>query len=873
LTTVDSPVASALRERYHLEQELGRGGMAIVYLAHDLKHDRRVALKIMNPELTGTLGADRFLREIRVTARLEHPNILPVLDSGQSAGFLWYTMPYVEGESLRDRLRREPQLPLGEAVRLIGDVADALGYAHEQRLVHRDVKPENILLSHGHARLADFGVARALEAAGGTAFTGPRIALGTPQYMSPEQAAGEMAGLQSDVYSLACVLYETLAGQPPFTGTTSRAITARHAMDPVPSLRAVRPNVSPALEQVVLTALSKISADRFASGSDFKAALDTVRHDVPFELDPAGPTSGAQPRRILLTERPRRRAVLVLLLSLLAVGGTYLALGPQPRPMSPAPAGSRLRQLTFAGNVAQPEVSPDGKLLAYLEHGDPMRLLVKDLVGGSIIPLAVVGGSESTLRWTPDGSALLYSGLDSARSDAKLLFPRLGGAPRSIQLSGGYIAFSPDGARLATWPQNIERPLYVTTLATGQTRTVDVPVEVGWRRDGAWSPDGRTIALLSNSQVGARWMLWLLDVETGAWREGVADTVLLSPPRWSPSGTALYFLRGGEELCRLRVAMGDGPMAAPEVLYPGVGASEFSLSADGSRFVFARRQTHTNLWLGISAAGRLRFSMRQLTSGTAPKSPGRLSPDGSAVAFVQEDSEGRDVFVLSVDGGTARRISSSGVATEVVPAWSPDGRFIAFVAKVHGRRSLRTIGINGQNERVYQRTDVTEYIVWAPYTRVLYQRPGNRNFHWVDLVTQLEHPLIEDESVGWIFAPRPSSSGSRIAVMYNRRPGPGTHILSSNGKDAVRVGPPMSWPLGWSADETSLYIEDPDGRILRAPTRGGPANVAGRLPPHSSCMLEPVPPSLVLVCSVEESVGDAWMLENFDPEPGGSAHR
>ena len=222
------PLQSGLADRYRLERELGRGGMATVFLAHDLRHDRPVAFKVLHPDLAATLGPERFQREIRTTARLQHPHILPVLDSGEAAGQLWYTMPYVEGESLRDRLRREGQLPLDDALQISREVADALGYAHSQEIVHRDIKPENILLSRDHALVADFGIARALQAADAEHLTVTGLAVGTPAYMSPEQADGRSSiDGRSDLYSLACVLYEMLTGEAPYTGRTPQAVIAK----------------------------------------------------------------------------------------------------------------------------------------------------------------------------------------------------------------------------------------------------------------------------------------------------------------------------------------------------------------------------------------------------------------------------------------------------------------------------------------------------------------------------------------------------------------------------------------------------------------------------------------------------------------------
>ncbi|HEU5041572.1 MAG TPA: serine/threonine-protein kinase [Gemmatimonadales bacterium] len=257
-----------------MERELGRGGMATVYLARDLRHDRPVALKVLRPELAASLGPERFLLEIRIAARLQHPHILPVHDSGEAAGRLWYTMPYVEGESLRQRMAREGQLPLDQALRIATQVLSALGYAHAHGVIHRDIKPENILLEGDQAVVADFGVARAVTAAGQDRLTETGLALGTPAYMSPEQAAGtrELDG-RSDLYALGCVLYEMLAGQPPFLGATAQQLLARHAIDPVPPLRTVRATVPEGVERSVTRALAKVPADRFRTAADFAEAL------------------------------------------------------------------------------------------------------------------------------------------------------------------------------------------------------------------------------------------------------------------------------------------------------------------------------------------------------------------------------------------------------------------------------------------------------------------------------------------------------------------------------------------------------------------------------------------------------------------------
>ncbi len=329
MTDLRAQLQEGLGDSYALERELGRGGMATVYLAQDLRHDRPVALKVLHPELAASLGPDRFQREIRFAARLQHPHILTVLDSGEAGGRLWFTMPFVEGESLRDRLRRERQLPLDDALQIAREAARALDYAHQHGIVHRDIKPENILLTRdGSTLVADFGIARALESDDKLTQTG--MVIGTPAYMSPEQASGDKGiDARTDIYSLGAVLYEMLAGEAPYTGPTAQAVIAKRLMDPVPSVRRVRNNVPEGLDQAIRRALAPVAADRFSTAGDFARALQatgtgtapTAATTVPTAVVPATPppiaatSAGARGDR-----RPPVLAITLLLGFMLGLG-------------------------------------------------------------------------------------------------------------------------------------------------------------------------------------------------------------------------------------------------------------------------------------------------------------------------------------------------------------------------------------------------------------------------------------------------------------------------------------------------------------------------------------------------------------------------
>ena len=342
---------AALADRYRVERELGRGGMATVYVAEDRRHSRKVAIKVLRPELGAVLGSERFLNEITVTAKLNHPHILPLHDSGEAAGFLYYVMPFVEGESLRHRLDRERQLPVDEALAIAREVADALGYAHSHGVVHRDIKPENILLESGHASVADFGVALAIAAAGAERLTATGLVVGTPAYLSPEQAAGErdLDG-RSDIYALGCVLYEMLTGEPPITGPSVAAILARRSTEAPPSARTIRDAVPPELDAVLRRTMAPMPADRQRTAAQLIAELNQV----------AAPVHGVQ------TPLRRRRGLAIGAgVTAVAIAGAAVVWGVRRERGSPAPAAaSQVMVLPYDNRTGDPSLDPVGGMVA-----------------------------------------------------------------------------------------------------------------------------------------------------------------------------------------------------------------------------------------------------------------------------------------------------------------------------------------------------------------------------------------------------------------------------------------------------------------------------------------------------------------------------
>ena len=437
MTNIAARLTAALAERYALERELGQGGMALVYSARDLRHDRMVAVKVVKPELSAILGPERFLAEIRVTAHLQHPHILPLFDSGTADGLLFYVMPYIESESLRERLRRERQLPVDDAVRMAREVASALDYAHRHGVIHRDIKPENILLHDGQALVADFGIALAVRAAGGIRFTETGISLGTPDYMSPEQATAdrELDG-RSDIYSLGCVAYEMLAGEPPHTGPSAQAVIARIITEPAPPLHRARATVPRHVEAAIHRALERLPADRFQTVAQFADAL----------VQPHGSDAGT----ISLAAGRRRRAMTWVVPSVLVLGalgiGVYLGRRSGLQPVSKNVA-ARFALATGADHrmSTRPRgalaLSPDGSLMVYM---------AEKVVGGhQLFARRMDSLTVSPIPGTEDGYGPFFS------PDGTWLGFFLGNQMKKIPVSGGTPITITEGvyefSRAAVW--------------------------------------------------------------------------------------------------------------------------------------------------------------------------------------------------------------------------------------------------------------------------------------------------------------------------------------------------------------------------------------------------------------------------------------
>jgi hypothetical protein len=656
----DTPdISTALGDRYVIEREIGAGGMAVVYLARDRKLDREVALKVLRPELGAVLGSERFLTEIKISARLDHPHILTLIDSGEADGLLYYVLPFVRGESLRSKLDRERQLGLDEALTITRQVASALDYAHRQGLVHRDIKPENILIQEGEAMLTDFGIALAVKEAGGNRLTQTGLSLGTPQYMSPEQATGDRGiDARSDVYSLASVLYEMLAGEPPVTGASAQSMIAKLMTEKPTSLRVLRDTVPPSVDAAVGKALAKTPADRFTSAGEFARALD---------VKPATDAMSSAPP----ATRPARRiaiAVGVLVLAAVVAGGAYVFRSRAVPHALAASLGQRT-QLTTSGAVLVPAISPDGKQLAYITRHCAMgqcsySIVVQD-VGGSTTRVILEGATAGYyLEWSPDRRNLMFNGTVNSRIGTYLI-SALGGPPR--WLTSGVATFFSGGDSLLLGPAFRADSVYWIKVAA-----LDGSVHDSIRIAGA----GQGIAAVS-SMPGTGWIVTLtLQQPHGLWqivdRTGkVADHVVNACTCGGvATRDAIWLSRlgdgTGESIVRIALDPLTGRLAArQDTMFTGL-FTNFSLTADGAGMVMDEGTYDFSVW-ALDVPSLLKGTYpddRRVAHASSPVNA-TISPDGARLLVRRSVPVGGNhvelrFSVMPFSGGSESALGGSG---------------------------------------------------------------------------------------------------------------------------------------------------------------------------------------------------------------------
>ncbi|HEX9564319.1 MAG TPA: protein kinase [Gemmatimonadaceae bacterium] len=776
---------TALSDRYHVDRQIGVGGMATVYLARDLRHERHVALKLLKPELGAVLGVERFLSEIRVTANLQHPHLLPLFDSGEADGLLYYVMPYVEGESLRGRLDREKQLPVSEAIRITVAVAGALDYAHRHNVVHRDLKPENILLQDGQPVVSDFGIALAVTNAGGTRVTQTGLSLGTPQYMSPEQATGDrLIDARSDIYSLAAVLYEMLTGEPPHTGSTVQAIIARVLTDRVRSVRATRDTVPENVDAALQRALAKLPADRFETAKEFAEALQDPRYSLPIPVIGASGSAAATTGAIPVAAGARdmlRFAPWAVAAAGVAVGAWGLT-SRQSVVELPPPAQFSLSlpdSMRFRGGNGDIAVSPDGDRIALVvTHQGTRRLAVRALDGTDP---RLLEGTEGALRpfFSPDGAMLGFT------ADGRLRSVSLAGGGAMTRVGSGVAAFG------ATWGES-------GIVFASQQGFMRLPTDGGTpvpltSRDSSRgevhaqpsaAPNGRVLFVLGRTA----------EPPALAVAEPDGSIRLLGhsglAPIWVETGHVLYNSVEGN-LMLLPVDRRLTPAGAPILLLDGIrtGANAvgiWSASRNGT-IVVQRANTSGSSLVLVDRTGRSTPLSAEAKRYRLP----RVSPDGNRIA-VQASLSGisadAEIWILDRRTGALSRFTTGGGNSDAI--WTPEGDRIAWAGP-----AVADTNPNDRNMPIEQRAGADIY--WQASDRssppeVILAAPLAQ---WPWSFTPDGKTLVFDEGGG----------GTRIrALTIGSADAPRTVVANEYTNRTGRLSPDGRW-LAYASNETGRY--------------------------------------------------------------------
>ncbi|MES1259684.1 MAG: protein kinase, partial [Gemmatimonadota bacterium] len=868
-------------DRYRIERELGAGGMATVYLAHDMKHDRKVAVKVLRPELAAVIGADRFLAEIKTTANLQHPHILSLFDSGTVDGTVFYVMPFVEGESLRDTLTREKQLPVDDAVRIAREVADALQYAHDHGVIHRDIKPENILLQGGHALVADFGIALAAAKVGGTRMTETGMSLGTPTYMSPEQAMGERElDARTDIYALGCVTYEMLAGEPPFTGPTAQAIVAKVVTEPAPSVQSKRPATPDAVDDAIRTALQKTPADRFRTAAEFAAALQrtTGNGHRAARVGPARRTSDVSRLTI--------GVALALAVAAFFLGGRLLGRG------AGAPiAFGHDRHVTWdPGLEIMPVLSPDGRSIAYATGPiRAMRVMVRPVGEGRAVPLTGdTAAGETAPRWSPDGSRILFlarGGIFSAPAAGGPARPEVPGDP-AVPITSA--TWSPDGAELAFTRGD-------TLFVRDRAAAVRVLALMHGPILCAWSPQGTFVACAVGNPlygiVGNTFAnkspsrIVLARVRDGAMTTVTDSLSLNQSPVWSADGHWLFVVSdrdGPRDVYGVPLASGGTPTGPAVRLTTGLGAHTISLSANGTRLAYSRYASHTNLWqMPIPVAPPVSsLSAKRLTNANESIEVMAISPDGKWLLYDSDLTGNDDIFRVLLAGGEAEQLTTD-PADDFAPAASPDGKEIVFHSWRNGAsRDLYVMRLDGGGiERVTNSPRQEALAQWSPDGKALaftdlgefgiFTVRRDASGHWGTprrIASDGFLPMWSPDG-HWI-AYVSGASGRRIGgdvIVVPADSGAARTIMST----AVPGNPIAEWP-GWGKDGNIYFYTHNthgDGEIWSVSPAGGGPRLMVRIDPvlHASARSALTVSNGNLFFASEDRQSDIWVMEIRKP--------
>ena len=688
-----------LGSNYTLERELGGGGMSRVFLAEDNTLGRKIVIKLLPAEMGAAVSVERFRREIQVVARLQHPHIVPVLSAGQTDGLPFYTMPFVKGESLRARLSRSGEMSVNEAVHVLRDVAAALAYAHGEGVVHRDIKPDNVIMSGGVAVVTDFGVSKAVDVAatdGGHAQSGITslgIALGTPAYMSPEQASADPhVDHRADIYSFGCLAYELIAGTSPFGGRSPQQMLAAHVTEAPEPLAKRRPNVPPLLAALVMKCLEKRAGDRPQSADELLTALDAIA---------TTPSGGTIPtaERLAAVKQPRTKWIVIAAVAAVAVVLGLLGWN-RLTETKPVTVGNTTPVAVGPDLEMMPAISPDGKLVAY-STATPVggRIFVRQMDGGRASMLTGdLGGDHEYPRWSPDGSRVSF-----VANGAIYVVPALtGGSPKLTIERAGTHSWSPDGKEIVFATTN-QRAIKAQPLAGGSPRTL---VEGTFLHSPSLSPNQKVL-LYSEGRIPTLVnvsgnVLWTLPLGGGKPTRISDSTHVNVSPVWMPDGKSVLFVSnagGTRDVYQLPVTSDGRPRGQATRITTSLNSYWISLSGDGSRMAYDAVRNFSNIFVAPMSAGPVPIaSARPVTRENQHIESLSISSDGQWLAYDSDRGGNFDIYKLRIDGGEPIQLTTD-PANDFAPRWSRDGKEIAFHSTRNGTRDIYVVNSDGNAEQ------------------------------------------------------------------------------------------------------------------------------------------------------------------------------
>jgi serine/threonine protein kinase/WD40 repeat protein len=863
---------STFARRYQIIEELGKGGMGNVYKVLDKEINAKVALKLINPEISADKKTiDRFRNELKLTRDITHKNVCRMYDLNKEEQAYYITMEYVSGEDLKSFIRRAGPLGMGKTIFIAKQVCEGLAEAHRLGVVHRDLKPQNIMIDReGNARIMDFGIARSLRAKG---ITGTGIMIGTPEYMSPEQAEAKEIDNRSDIYSLGVILYEMVTGRVPFEGDTPLSIAMKHKSEVPPNPKEINSQIPDNICRLILKCLEKDKEKRYQSAGEVRSELISIEEGIPTTEKIIPKRKPITSKEITITFGIKRLFIpgLVFLALLAIIVGGFFLLRKHP---SQAPILPSHEQLTFTGNAYSPAIAPDGNFIAYvnLEPSGEEKVMVHDVGSGQAIEV-FRGKDCRRLRWLPDGSELSFVAERGPAHHEIIIVPRLGGTPRQLEVEVTY-DWSPDSTQIANTFANRKRIL-LTNKATGESASIPLKGSFTWLLDIDWSPLGNLI-LFETADEEQRYAIWTVTVDGSQQNKVIEETTPIFSPRWSPRGDAIYYLRSQgqlKELWKIPVTPDTGKPSKPasQVLSGIQAGAEYNITSDGKSMLCTRELFFSNLWLAqVEGSGKDRaVRTKKLTTGTILHGDPNISPDGKLIAFFRGDVLKSNIYIMPAEGGSPQQITFLNSYNRG-PVWSPDGKEIAFGSNEGGVPRVWKVSVHGGKPHQFSESMLSNSysLIWSPGAHILYQKPGNRNFHILDPETGKEVPLVKDDSVGWLFNPQYSPDGKRVAVFWNRPPTRGIWVISLDDFSQEFMNEGEESPIGWSPDGKWIYAYDPDStKYIKIEQLSKQVKTL----PTMSFMIEGTSRIMVLderpfVFLDYKTHSDVWVVENFDPE-------